>query len=665
MIMRKYCVSVFNKMSLYSAFFAISLVISTRASDVPRSIVDAVQALKPNKSLVSNYEIDQVPVESGVYFQSIVNGYNARVKRDVIAQLRQSVIQGDRNSKESLYLFEQLPTTKTVKQAMALLTRAISAHQAMIIQHAGHQDVIDRNDRMYGAILLQNCIVLTNYARNQFLTVLDEINNSLMYWRDQKNHPTKYFFHKSPIKWIMGKSQVKEVADNIKKLEKLEQSVRGVLGKMIKHVYTFNPGSSVDETYEWIEQLLSIVSCIGAYDDKAVDSTRFDQLAQKLRFYVGHVGNFKNMVMAKVASAAKPSHLVRNWMAYTAAIAIAYKSYVYYGANSVEINKAFSDSLKSMTGIVQGSIIDPVKGVWKTITGGDMGDEETLRTLVVELNKKSDELKKLSADIVLDVSDKLANLEGSQRTMAEQSLKDFLERLKAGGYSHVTESKINEVITAAEKADFIPLSQVIDGISFSYNPLYTKSSLSFQVEGKVVYYENFVSDLLTFVKNIAQVTDKVIVPSTQELVEIAADITKVTLILVQYIEKFLKQNRLTMQFVALIPVGGAAVGLNKLYNWFTARDYSAVRLALIAINSLFIEARSPLNDVDYGKLIYLLQGLKVKAMSYLPTQNNVRDDFLTDIAKLESQQFTVETKRRIIKNMFNKYPFLSLKEKTA
>ncbi len=52
-------------------------------------------------------------------------------------------------------------------------------------------------------------------------------------------------------------------------------------------------------------------------------------------------------------------------------------------------------------------------------------------------------------------------------------------------------------------------------------------------------------------------------------------------------------------------------------------------------------------------------------MRYLPTQDNMRDDFLMDIAKLESQQFTVETKRRIIKNMFNKYPFLSLKEKSA
>lgn len=628
MITHKYCLRMLNKAIIYTSLLASGVVVGVRSSDVPRSIVDAVQGLKPSKSFILQYEIDQVPVESGVYFQSIVNGYSARVKRDVIAQLRQSVIQGDRNSKESLYLFEQLPTTKTVKQAMALLTRAISAHKTMVVQNVGHQDMIDRNDRVYAAILLQNSVVLTNNARDKFLTILDEINNSLMYWRDQKNHPTKYFFHKSPIKWVMGKNQVKEVADNIKKLEKLEHSMRDVLGKMIKHLYAFNPNISVDETYGWVEQLLSIVSCIGTYDDKAADSTRFDQLAQKLRFYIGRVGNFKNVTMAKVASAKKPSHLVRNWMAYTAAIVAGYQAYNFY-TNPKVYQLESNDGLRGMTnaewitdligldalkgyasdiqGYAQTKVIDPLIDTGSAIfvSGSRVAEDENIK-----LHRK-------------ELKDVLAKLKEEVPGWIWGTLGGKLEEGKT-----LSDIEVQYILQEEEKGNTTPLLELL------YNMKKNKTALASSVDEIIqlgLIYVNLVayhgvksqSDELRVVKNLA-----ILAPT-------------------------------------LLASWFAAGGLGKFYNWFTARDYSSVRLALIAINSLFIEARAPLNDSDYGKLIYLLQGLKVKAMRYLPTQNNVRDDFLSDIAKLESQQFTVETKRRIIKNMFNKYQFLSLKEKTA
>ena len=119
-----------------------------------------------------------------------------------------------------------------------------------------------------------------------------------------------------------------------------------------------------------------------------------------------------------------------------------------------------------------------------------------------------------------------------------------------------------------------------------------------------------------------------------------------------------------MQFLTLIPAFGIGLGVNKVYNWMVARDYSSIRLALLDINSLFIESKTPLNDHDYGKLIYLLQGLKKQALRYL-TRGDMLNDFLADIAKLESDKFDVETKRSIINNMFMKYPFLTLPVKSA
>jgi hypothetical protein len=119
-----------------------------------------------------------------------------------------------------------------------------------------------------------------------------------------------------------------------------------------------------------------------------------------------------------------------------------------------------------------------------------------------------------------------------------------------------------------------------------------------------------------------------------------------------------------MKLLTLIPAFGIGLGANKIYNWVIERDYSSIRLALLDINSLFIESDAPLSNHDYGKLIYLLQGLRLQAIRYL-TETNMRSDFLADLAKLESNNFDVKTKRSIIKNMFMKYPFLALNAKST
>lgn len=96
------------------------------------------------------------------------------------------------------------------------------------------------------------------------------------------------------------------------------------------------------------------------------------------------------------------------------------------------------------------------------------------------------------------------------------------------------------------------------------------------------------------------------------------------------------------------------------YKQLTKYDYTPIRLALLAISSLFVEKLKPLDDLEYGKMIFLLYNLKEKASRELPVKNNVRSDFIDDLEKIESRDFDSAAKRRIIKDMFKKYNFLGL-----
>jgi hypothetical protein len=110
----------------------------------------------------------------------------------------------------------------------------------------------------------------------------------------------------------------------------------------------------------------------------------------------------------------------------------------------------------------------------------------------------------------------------------------------------------------------------------------------------------------------------------------------------------------------LISVFGSLWGISKSYNWMTHHDYTPLRVALAEVQSFFIESASPLTVENYGKLIFLLHKLKHQAVRHVPTEDKLQHDFLVDITKLESTEFTNKTKRHIVENMRSRYPFLSL-----
>jgi len=97
------------------------------------------------------------------------------------------------------------------------------------------------------------------------------------------------------------------------------------------------------------------------------------------------------------------------------------------------------------------------------------------------------------------------------------------------------------------------------------------------------------------------------------------------------------------------------------YQKLFEKNYEPLRRALLDINSLFVDQSKPLDDERYGKMVYLLYNLKKQAQKDITQKNNLQKDFLKDLENIESKEFDIAAKRRIIEDMFRKYTFLSVR----
>ncbi len=139
------------------------------------------------------------------------------------------------------------------------------------------------------------------------------------------------------------------------------------------------------------------------------------------------------------------------------------------------------------------------------------------------------------------------------------------------------------------------------------------------------------------------------------------DVAQIAVLLVE-----LKLNQVTeassvlRNLLLLMPVYLMGVSGYYGYQKFKKYDYTPIRLALLAINELFVNKAKSLDDLEYGKMIYLLYNIKEMAEKYLSVRDNVRDDFIHDLERIESREYDSAAKRRIIKDMFKKYNFLGM-----
>jgi hypothetical protein len=525
--------------------------------------------------------------------------------------------------KELQYLFKNYGKFS----AITLLSRLRSAHHTMVKQDTNSDgESYKKYEQICSALLLTCAQVFFNDARSQILNALHEVDNLIVYWRYQQQHQIKYFFNKSPIKWVVGQSQEKEVARNVAQLERKQKELYTMLGTLTGHAHLFTEAGSVyEDCYSWIAQLLDIVSCpkTSSYDS---DGTRFDSIAAQLEAKIKSVGTLNHDCMSSLKSAKKPSHFVRNWMMYTTLMGISGYMVHYHSCNP-QMLPAVCEKIKlSIQRIGKDVVIDPMIDLWGVFF------ETHSESALTNVEEKVAKIEKFAGIIEARVAELTAEDIKSLKQYSTELLDKVLARMKV--------LNKEEIMQDAAVGNLNKLSKLVEN-----TPVYYYDD---KVDLGIANILLMTDEILNLLQKYPELIDEGILPLLQQIGLLFADVGKIA-------KDLLKNNFWTIKLAAFTPLAGACFCIARTYLWATTRNYSPIRIALADINSLLIESSTHLDDHDYGKLVYLICKLRHKT-TYL--KDPLSNDFLIDVSKLESKQYSAPIKRGIVENMFNKYAFL-------
>jgi hypothetical protein len=578
---------------------------------------------------VSKKPIHKSPVE----YRQAVERYIAATKTHSLSWNKLDKGKVSSYEIELQYLFNNYGRFST----STLLYRLRSAHQELVkINYEAHTEKYQHYEQLCSALLLQCAQMLSDNARRQLLDALHEVDDLIIYWRYQKNHPLSYCFGKSPHKWITGKTQEKEVNSNIKRLEYKQAELYTTLGKLTAHAHSFTEcGMTYDECYTWIEELFSVLLCIKNDPEKTTDGTRFDKIAAQLELKTKSVSNLRYHCLSSIASAKKSNHFVRNWIAYTIALSAA-GYVVYYHSKDVPI--AFGKVTAGISGFWYGVAVSPMSELATALSGRESNNS------VDQIEISAKKIKPLVEKFDSSVEKELNKRSGTLDDFILEYLKTKLENVKvkmAGcWYKKGIDVDVEGILADFKKDNFSSLNDLCDKIHlWNYDE-------RVDIELARIFWVG--RDLLKELKPWAEIVDTAAVPLFRESTDAIGHI-------LDFVVALARDHKWTSRLATFSPLAGTCFGVVKSYQWATARDYSPIRIALADVNSLLIESPMPLDDYDYGKLVYLVHKLRNKASSL---KDALCNEFLADITKLESKRFDVVAKRGIVENMFNKYAFL-------
>jgi len=596
-------------------------------------------------------------VNNALAHDDITHKFPAEFKQAVLNYIKHSEVnytQKDRSDeyisykKELRYLFKNYGRFST----SALLYRIKSAHQAMVkAEPDAHSENYKKYEQIASSLLLVCTQVFCNDVRNQLLNALHDIDHYIMYWRYQHQHQLSYFFHKSPTKWIMGKSQAREISYNLKRLEHKQKELYTILGALTGHIHAFTEREmNYTQCYKWIEELFAIVSCVNSSAHYTSDGTKFDDIAAQLSIKIKHVGLLKSNVLKSIAFAKKSNHIVRYWIPYAIALAAAGYATHYYAYNYADVNKILNAHCMALGTSLKKFVINPSKDIWDTIFGKDENLDQAHLDVEKGISDFAKDLKDLETkkDFNKETSNALTEYLKRDRKNTQELMETLLKK-------HVKENKItqewcDEIIAAEHMGDVTKFQKFFQDMNKTLTDFYWNDDV---LDGVIVLAE---LKIYHYGSSLIQVVFELIVdygiPVVKEALFVLSKGNKEW-------DAVRKKVNLILNVAVLTPTiivsGAGCHGLYKLLRWATARDYSPIRIALADINALLIESAVQLNDYDYGKLVYLICKLRYKAMHI---KDPLAHEFLSDVTKLESKQYSPAVKRGIVENMFNKYAFL-------
>ncbi|HLJ30801.1 MAG TPA: hypothetical protein VKU36_00025 [Candidatus Babeliales bacterium] len=493
----------------------------------------------------------------------------------------------------------------------ALLYRVRAAHQAMVkAEPDSNSESYKKYEQISSALLLVCAQVFCNDIRNQLLTALHDIDLCIIYWRYQQQHQLSYFFHKSPAKWIMGKSQVQEISYNIKRLEQKQKELYTFLGALTGHIHSFTDHEPMcEDCYTWMEELFTHMAPIFSSTHYDSDGTTFDDLAAQLNIHIKQVGALKSTVLKPIAFAKKPRHLVRNWIPYTVALAAAGYALHYYGNNYADLNKVLNAHFIALGTSWKKFVVTPTKDIWDTIFGKEDIQDQTNPDLERSISDFAKDLKELETkkDFNKETSNALAEYLKEDRKKTQQVMGNLLKK-------HVQENKITQewcdtIIAAEQIGDVTKFQKFFNDMNKTLTDFYWNDDI---LDAVVVLAE---LKIYHYGSSLIQVVFELIVdygiPVVKEALFVLSKGNREW-------DAVRKKVNLILNVAVLTPTiivsGAGGRGIYKLCQWAMAHDYSPIRIALADINALLIESAAQLDNHAYGKLVYLIGKLRYSSI---------------------------------------------------
>lgn len=496
----------------------------------------------------------------------------------------------------------QVTRTAMTKHVQVKTSQSALVHVQKIIDDVPNNDSdLKLYEKAHADVLLKCAKVLYDNARTQILEALLEIDGRIAYWQFQKDHQWKYFVSKSPLKWVMGPKQEEEIENNLDLLKSHQGELFVLLGQLSELGNLFIQGYK--DTF--------LADYTKGYEWIDTLLNTLSRIKTKIMEDSSPFVTQMNLLKAKLEKVDQFKNDILGDISETAIPPYYTRNWLKYSALMFSLgygyNRGLFDQLQSsLRGISTGLgyITEPVRtAIQDVFTGGQVGniDADILYNTSLDLTK----------NFVRNTGKKY-NLEEKAKNaiigLDNKNHKEYLEFLDLIAN--------REGLAPSEKSNWKTkqlYQDVVSGVA-------KLSDLSDFAQGKIYFFE-----LLTLILR----------------------------------RQFAAVGKLVLLTPAMLVGWLGYSGYQKL----TAPAFGPIRRSLVDVNSLFVDQSKELNDEQYGKMIYLLYNLKKRAAKELTQKNNIREDFIHDLERIESKEFNVASKRAIVEDMFKKYTFLGLIQK--
>ena len=519
----------------------------------------------------------------------------------------------------SMFAASQPARNMALKQVQVKTAQEALMHVRRAITNFPKNVATQSYEKEQAGILVACAKMLYDNARVQILEALSEIDNRMAYWQYQKDHPWDYFVSKNPLKWVTGQKQEEEIENNLDTLKSHQGELYVLLGQLSELGNAFTHGykdtfvADYTKAYAWIDGLLDTLVRIKTKTLAEAISSPFIARAELLKAKLENVNQLKNNLLADIPETAVPGYLTRNW--FKSGVVLFGLGYGY---------KNFYDQITSALTVGQEKsveyVINPVAATLKDVLTPGWRKNVAQDEILPHLPQSYKTQLNLAKEYVVDMGNKYALQEDAQKVLQKLDTNDY------SGYAQFVEDvgtkESLELLAYSPAKSIQQAGKWAEGVK----DWLRGHALGKELEG-LQHFQDFGKYALTQKK--------------------------------EYEEQFAGVGKLVLLVPAVLAAGGSHYAYQKL----TEKNYAPLRRALVDINSLFVDPSKPLNDEQYGKMIYLTYMLKKQAEKVLSQKNNIRADFIHDLERIELQEFNVAAKRAIVEDMFKKYDFLGLVQK--